>query len=134
MSKRPKIGVCICIVRDGKILLHKRKGGHSPGFWAFPGGHLEYGESFEDAALREMAEEAGPLKVTKPEFWTVANTVYKDAKKHFVCIFMKATWISGEAKVMEPSKCERWEWFPWTELPEPLMLGIQDLRRRGELP
>lgn len=124
----------MCIVRDGKVLLHKRKGGHSPGVWAFPGGHLEFGESFEEGGLRELGEEAGPVNVTTPRLWTVSNTIYKKEGKHYVCVFLLADWISGEAKVMEPSKCECWEWFAWDELPEPLMAGIQDLRKRGESP
>lgn len=127
MSKKqpPKVGVCLCIVRDGKILLHKRKGGHSDGSWAFPGGHLEYGESFVEGALRELAEEAGPIEVTEPQFWTVANTVYEQQKKHFVLIIMKCEWISGEAQVMEPTKCYCWEWFDWNNLPQPLLKGNQ---------
>ncbi len=142
-KKRPKVGVCLCLIRDGKVLLHKRKGGHSDGVWAFPGGHLEYGETFEKGALRDLhgqdahrclAEEAGKFKVSKPEFWTVSNTVYKDHRKHYVVIVMRSEWISGEAEVMEPSKCYCWEWFAWDNLPSPLMLGIQDLVNRGLAP
>ena len=82
MPKEPQVGVCLCIVRDKKVLLHKRKGGHSDGHWAFPGGHLEFGETFEKGALRELKEEAGrSIKTTKPEFWTVANTIYKKPEK-----------------------------------------------------
>lgn len=122
----------MCVERDGKILLHKRKGGHSHGSWAFPGGHLEFGESFVDGALRELAEEAGPIQTTMPEFWTVANSVFGD-RKHYVVIFMRAEWVSGEAQVMEKSKCQCWEWFRLSELPSPLMAGIQELVDKGEM-
>jgi 8-oxo-dGTP diphosphatase len=134
MAKRPKVGVCLCVVRDGKVLLHKRKGGHAPGSWAFPGGHLEFGESFEEGVLRELAEEAGPIKTTTPKLWTVANTVFHDEKKHYVVVFMIAQWLSGEALVMEPKKCECWDWFSWSNLPKPVMAGIRDLKQRGESP
>jgi len=52
-SSRPKIGVGVILARDGKILLMKRKGKHSPTF-SIPGGHLEEGETFEAAAIREI--------------------------------------------------------------------------------
>ena len=131
---RPKVGVCLCIMRDGKTLLHKRNGGHSHGAWAFPGGHLEYGESFEEGALRELAEEAGPIAVTNMEFWTAANTVYEKQGKHYVLIIMKADWVEGEAVVMEPDKCQCWDWFDWDDLPSPLLQGNQWLVDHGMSP
>ena len=45
--ERPKVGVGVMVFKDGKILLAKRKGSHGAGEYAFPGGHLEFGESFE---------------------------------------------------------------------------------------
>ncbi len=132
MKNRPKVGIGVLIRRDNKVLLHKRKSEHGYGTWAFPGGHLEMFEDFDEAILREMAEECGPdLKVENIHFWTASNTIFYSEDKHYVVIFMLADWVSGEAKVMEPDKCECWEWFGWDELPEPLMLGVQDLVRRG---
>ena len=43
----PLIGVALCIRRDNKVLLHKRKGKHAPGSWVFTGGHLEKYEDFD---------------------------------------------------------------------------------------
>jgi 8-oxo-dGTP diphosphatase len=39
MGDRPKVGVGVCIVKDNKVLLGKRKNSHGDGTWAFPGGH-----------------------------------------------------------------------------------------------
>jgi 8-oxo-dGTP diphosphatase len=47
------------VVRDGKILLLKRKGGVGDGVWYLPGGVVEPGEDPADAAVRETAEECG---------------------------------------------------------------------------
>ena len=80
-EQRPKVGVGILIFKDGKILLHKRKGSHGAGEYAFPGGHLEYMESFEDCAKREIAEECG-VEVVNIRFNYVAN-VAKYAPKHY---------------------------------------------------
>jgi len=133
MAKKPKVGVCLCLSRGDKILLHKRNGGHSHGSWAFAGGHLEFGETFEEGVLRELEEEAGQIQTTTPELWTVANTIFGD-DKHYVVVFMKAQWVYGEAQVMEPSKCQCWDWFAWDNLPDPIMPGIKELIRRGETP
>lgn len=57
--ERPKVGIGLLLVKDGKILLGKRKGAHRAGEYSGPGGHLELLESFEDCVLRELEEEAG---------------------------------------------------------------------------
>ena len=51
-ENKPKVGMGIMILKDGKILLGKRKNSHGSGEYAFPGGHLEYMESFEGCAKR----------------------------------------------------------------------------------
>jgi ADP-ribose pyrophosphatase YjhB (NUDIX family) len=54
----PKLGVSACVWREGKVLLVERAKPPA-GLWAFPGGHVEPGESLEAAAARELAEETG---------------------------------------------------------------------------
>ena len=39
--------------------------------------------------------------------------------------------ISGEPKVMEPDKNEQWQWFSWDNLPSPLIIGCEELVKRG---
>jgi 8-oxo-dGTP diphosphatase len=56
MEKRPAVGVAAIVTKNGKVLLGKRKGAHGEGSWAFPGGHLEFNESIEDCAKREVFE------------------------------------------------------------------------------
>jgi len=122
---RPQVGLGVLIFRNrDELLLHKRKGNHCAGHWSSPGGHLEYKESFEDCARREIHEECGPdLKIHDLRYFTTVNTIYPEENKHYVTIFMMALHTSGEAKVMEPDKCEVWQWFRWCRLPSPLMLG-----------
>ncbi len=117
-KQRPKVGIGTFILKDGKVLLGKRKGSHGHGEYAFPGGHLEYMESFEDCAKREIAEECG-IEVKNISFHFVAN-VKKYAPKHYVHIGLIMDWKSGEPKVLEPEKCESWDWYDMNNLPEPL--------------
>ena len=58
-QERPKVGIGVLIVKDGKILLGERIGAHGSGLFALPGGHLEFGETFEETARREVEEETG---------------------------------------------------------------------------
>lgn len=55
--RNPTPTVDIIIEIDGKIVLIERK--NPPHGWALPGGFVDYGESFEQAALREAKEETG---------------------------------------------------------------------------
>jgi len=135
IKPKPQVGIALLIRREGKVLLHKRKGKHAPGTWAFPGGHLEGWETFERAALRELEEEAGEdIKVTEPKFWTVANTRFYSEGLHYVVIFLISDWVSGEAVVKEPEKNDGWDWFNWNDLPSPLMMGLQNLVERSMNP
>jgi 8-oxo-dGTP diphosphatase len=133
-SRRPKIGVGVAIFNGESLLLHKRLGKHSPGVWAFPGGHLEFGETFSECALREVREECGDqLRITVPKFWTAVNTVYPEEDRHYVVIFMYAVAKWRTALTMEPDKGEDWKWFHVDHLPDPLMQGIQTLKDAGLL-
>lgn len=134
VDKVPRIGIAICVVRNDKVLMHKRLGTHAPGCWAFPGGHLEMYETFEEAALRELEEETGLTKVSRPRFWTTRNTLYHGEGKHYAVIFMTCTWLDGEAELKEPDKAECWEWFTWDKMPSPLIDGITQLKTAGMRP
>ena len=124
----PRIGLALFVLRDDKIMLHKRLSKHAHGKWALPGGHLDLWESFEEGVLRELREEAGGVGVTYPQLITVKNTPFPDEGKHYICIFYVSKWIFGEPQVMEPEKNGGWEWFELNDLPENLMnpqyLGI----------
>ncbi len=115
---RPKVGVGIMILKEGRILLGKRKAAHGAGEYAFPGGHLEYMESYVECALREIAEECG-IKVKNIRFLYVSN-IKQYPPKHYAHINLVADWESGEPKVLEPEKCEGWDWYNLDNLPRPV--------------
>ncbi len=117
-EQKPKVGVGIMIFKDGKILLARRKGSHGAGEYAFPGDHLEYMESFEECAKRELAEETG-IEIDNIRFLFLAN-VRKYAPKHYAHIGLIADWKSGEPQVLEPEKSEEWQWYDLDNLPSPM--------------
>lgn len=126
MNERPLVGLGLLLIKDGKVLLGKRKSSHGSGEYAGLGGHLEALESFEQSLLREVAEEGGPdLKVKNLRFLCISNiTAY--APKHYVDIGMIADWESGEPQVMEPEKLESWGWYDIDNLPTPLFSAIEN--------
>ncbi len=116
MQLIPRVGVGVTILRDGKVLLGMRKGSHGAGELAFPGGHLEYMESFEECARRETREECG-IEIKNIRFLFVANLqIYNP--KHYAHIGLVADWESGEPKILEPEKCDGWEWYDIESVPK----------------
>jgi len=105
-------------LKDGKVLLGKRKSSHGAGEWAWPGGHLEYMESYEGCAKRESMEEAA-IVIQNVRFLFLGN-LKQYAPKHYVHVQLLADWKSGEPRVCEPKKCEERRWFGLEELPSPL--------------
>lgn len=132
IDQEPKVGIGVMILKDGKVLLHKRKGSHGDGEYAFPGGHLEYMESFEDCAKRETREECG-IEIDNIRFQFTAN-VRKYAPKHYVHIGLIADWKSGEPQILEPEKCESWNWYDLNNLPKPMfefcVLAVESFKTR----
>ena len=130
MDNRPKVGVGVLIIKDGKVLMGKRKNAHGEGAWCFPGGHLEFGESWEECSLRETDEETG-VGIKNLRFGIATNDIFKKEEKHYVTIIMLADYDSGEVELREPEKCEKWDWFEWDNLPTPLFVPLQNLLKQN---
>lgn len=104
----------------------QRQGAHGAGSWSIPGGWMEFGESFEDTAHREIAEEVG-IKISNLRFGAVTNNVFKDEKVHSITIWMLSDYKSGEPQILEPDKCKNIGWYDFESLPRPLFLPWKDL-------
>jgi 8-oxo-dGTP diphosphatase len=119
---RPKIGVAALVFQEGKVLLHHRKGPVASGVWAPPGGHLEFGETIEECAKRELLEEAGieALHVISGP-WT--NDVMDHG--HYVTFFTFITQFRGTPQTMEPEKASDLHWCELHNLPEPLFPSVR---------
>ena len=106
------------LMKDGKLLLGKRRNSHGDGEWALIGGKLEHGESVTDCAHREIMEESG-LEIKNVRFANVINST-KYLPKHFVAIGMIADWKSGEPQIFPEERISEWGWFDLDALPDPM--------------
>ena len=68
--RQPALAVSAIVRRDGRYLLVLRANPPAADMYAFPGGRVEPGETLEDAALRELAEETGIIGVNPRVFET----------------------------------------------------------------
>lgn len=117
-GERPRVGVGVMVLKNGRLLLGRRKGSHGAGEYAYPGGHLEHLESFAECAAREVKEETG-IEIGPIRFLRVLNTT-EYAPKHYIDVAFAADWVSGEPQVLEPEKIDGWAWYPLDALPAPL--------------
>lgn len=123
---QPRIGVGVLIFRDGKILLGRRLGSHGEGDWSAPGGHLEFGETPQQCAAREVLEETG-LILGATTLGPFTNDVFYSEQKHYVTLFVLAHAASGTPQRCEPEKCAGWQWFDPADLPQPLFAPLRSL-------
>ena len=106
--------------------MQQRKGAHGAGSWSVLGGHLEFGESFEETARREVEEET-TLKIKNIRFGAVTNDYFADEDKHYVTIWMISEYESGTEYITEPNKCIGLAWHTFDDLPSPLFLPWKKL-------
>ena len=126
MLKTPRVGVAVIVRRGDQVLLLKRRHVHGDGTWAVPGGHLEFGESPEDCARREVLEETG-VEVADLQFRAITNDIFEPAVGHYITVWMEGRWAGGEAAVCAPGELSEVGWFTCSHLPGPLFLPLQHL-------
>jgi len=112
------VGVHALVIQEGKILLGKRKNCFGEGDYGLPGGHLEKNEKLEEAMKRELLEETG-LICRSTLFSNIVN--YPGRDRHYLIIGFIIEDFDGELTLMEPEKCEGWEWFDLNNLPENIL-------------
>ena len=101
----------VCLIQDeNKILLQNRVKEDWKGS-TFPGGHVEAGESFVDAVIREMKEETG-LTVTNPKLVGIKQFPITDGR--YIVLLFKATEFTGNVTSSDEGDME---WIDIDELP-----------------
>jgi len=95
LKKTPTLTVdAIIKTNDDKVVLVKRKNPPYKGWWALPGGIVEYGETVEEAVKREVKEETG-LEVEIEKLVNVYSDPNRDPRGHFISICFLCRRIGG---------------------------------------
>jgi len=124
MEKHIGLGTQIIIKNDkGEILLSKRKKEFGFGEWELPGGHIEFGETFEQCVTRECKEELG-INVRVSKLVSVAPNM--KLGNHYIVFVFLAESYEGTPKNMEPEIHSELTWFPESKLPDNLFVASKD--------
>ena len=95
--KNPALTVDGIILKEDKILLIERGKPPFEGKYALPGGFVEYGETVEDAVVREIEEETG-LKTEIKKLFGVYSDPERDPRGHTVSVVFELEAVSGGLK------------------------------------
>jgi 8-oxo-dGTP diphosphatase len=102
VPRSPIAGVGAVITNSaGHVALVRRGNAPREGQWSIPGGRIEWGETIEEALLREIMEETG-LTVKVERLIDVVDFIVRDAAGavtgHYVLMDFKAAQVSGELR------------------------------------
>lgn len=92
----------MCMVYDGNRVLVQDKVDCEWGGITFPGGHVERGESFTDAVIREVREETG-LTIASPRLCGIKDWTEEDGSRYMV-LFYKTDKFAGDLCSSEEGK------------------------------
>lgn len=111
----PTTRVSVIIITDDKkiLLVSHRKGNRS--YWVLPGGRLEYGETFQECAVRELKEETG-LDIECDELVFLSESIAPDRSRHIVNIYIKGHVTGGEMRLGDEPVLAGVDFFPMDEL------------------
>ena len=97
-GEKPRIRVSVIAIRSHSELLLVKHRGSKDEAWLLPGGALEYGETLEECAQREIKEEAG-VEIGTCELAYISESIAPDCSRHTVNLYVKAGVRAGEVQV-----------------------------------
>ena len=105
---RPQLAVSAAIFRDGKVLLVRRSRSPGKGFYSFPGGRVEFGESLHTALHREVDEETGlRIEILELAGWREVLPA-AGGGGHYLIMSFAARWTAREPDLNDEHDDFRW--------------------------
>jgi 8-oxo-dGTP diphosphatase len=103
----------MCMIYDKEKVLIQNKINSDYDGVTFPGGHVEKGESFTDAVIREVLEETG-LSISQPQLCGIKDWTQDNGARYVVLLY-KTNVFSGSLKSSEEGRVE---WIDIKDLPK----------------
>ena len=119
--------VHILFIKEGEILLLRRKNITSDGLYSVIAGHLDGGETATQASIREAKEEIGvDVKPEDVKITTVCHSYSRHNEREFVQFYAVCNNWSGQIINNEPDKCNEVKFFPINKLPENIVPYVKE--------
>jgi len=110
-----RIRVAALVVKENRILLADHmKGGRR--YSLLPGGGLEYGETLEEALVRELEEEAG-LEIRVGDLLWTLDSIPPDRHRHVLNLVFEAQALSENLTQVKESVLQGVRWCPLQDFP-----------------
>lgn len=136
MSERFQVLQAVFVIlrnKENEILLQKRAGtGYFDGYWDFPSGHVELGESLRDAVSRETKEETS-INVAPVNLSLIHIEQFFVDRNYINYTFVARKW-DGEPRICEPNKCSDLGWFAADALPSKCVNAVRAVEASGFSP
>jgi len=108
---RPVPAVSAAVIKEGRILMVRRRNPPNAGMLALPGGKVEAGESLRQAAARELMEETGILAVPRRILTAIDLFDHDDTgllRMHFIIVVVELEWQGGMEAAADDATELRW--------------------------
>lgn len=133
--RRPIPATIAVVIKDRSVLLVRRANPPDAGLWGFPGGKIEFGETIEQAAVRELFEETGVVAEAGPVFTAVDamdQGAMGETRAHYVLIAVLCRWVSGRPVAGDDALEAAWHGLDVLESEALAMsFGVADVARLG---
>lgn len=115
----PRVGCGAAIIKEGKLLLVRRRRDPEAGYWGLPGGKVDPFEPVIDATAREIREELG-IVIDPTELLCLVEQIDPAAVHHWIAPVFFVEHYEGVPSIMEPDALADLGWFDLDALPATL--------------
>ncbi len=114
IEKKLRVRVAGILVRDNKLLLISHKKNEEV-YWLLPGGGVDFGESLDEALIREFSEELNiSIEVKKLAF--ICDSIHPEGQRHILNIFFHCSYNGGRFHIGDEERLLGYSFFELEEL------------------